>query len=131
MRYHFHSHAWEFIHVDGINALFAARHHHKLCTAEVQYSVLNKPHSQNNDLLMDIVFLFTDLLMDIVFYSLYLNVFCHQQMVLCSAVDKSQMVIFDHYSFAVLGVILNCVNLYLSWCIILLDVNKLILTVCM
>jgi len=52
-------------------------------------------------------------------------------MVLCSAVDRSQMVIFDHYSFAVLGVILNCVNLYLSWCIILLDVNKLILTVCM
>jgi len=54
--YHFHSHAWEFIYVDGINALFAAHRHHKLCTAEVQYSVLNKPHSQNNYLLMDIVF---------------------------------------------------------------------------
>ena len=118
MRYHFHSHAWEFIYVHGINALFAAHHHHKLCTVEVQYSMLNKPHSQNNDLLMDIVF-----------YSLYLNVFCHQQMVLCSAVYKSQVVIFDHYNFAVLGVTLNCVSLYLSWCIILLDVNKLILTV--
>lgn len=64
MRYCFHSHAWEFIYVYGINALFAAHCHHKLCTAEVQYSVLNKPHSQNNYLLMDIVF-----------YSLYLNVF--------------------------------------------------------
>jgi len=118
LRYHFHLHAWEFIYVDGINALFAAHRHHKLCTAEVQYSVLDKPHSQNNDMLMDIVF-----------YSLYLNVFYHQQMVLCSAVDKSKVVIFDHYNFAVLGVTLICVNLYLSWCIILLDVNKSILTV--
>jgi len=40
------THVWEFIYVDGINALFAAHRYHELCTAEVQYSVLNKPQSE-------------------------------------------------------------------------------------
>ena len=42
--------------LDWTDAWFAAHHHHKLCTVEVKCSMLNKPHSQNNNLSIDTIF---------------------------------------------------------------------------